>query len=98
MKTVVKTTNGNGDFAMDNTSQLSADDVMLKRNPDPSGLSKLDEAIMWSRAKPLTDEELAAFGPVRSKPPRFTPYISVQNIRVEGKKKPALVIGIKGTF
>lgn len=83
---------------MDNTSELSADDVMLKRNPDPPKLSKLDEAIMWSRAKPLTDEELAAFGPARREPPRFSPYVSVQNIRVKGKKKPALVIGIKGTF
>ena len=83
---------------MDNTSELSADDVMLKRNPDPPKLSKLDEAIMWNRAKPLTDEELAAFGPARREPPRFSPYVSVQNIRVRGKKKPALVIGIKGTF
>lgn len=57
--------------------------------------SQADKAIMWSRNKPLTAEELGAFGRERPKPPRLWPVASVKRGR-DGK--PTVEVGVKGTF
>lgn len=57
--------------------------------------SQADKAIMWSGGKPLTAEELGAFGRKRPKPPRMWPVASVKRGR-DGK--PTVEVGVKGTF
>ena len=83
---------------------MDADDVMLKKRPDKDGaeISVLDEMIMWSRNKPLTKEELEAFGPAEKKGDvglTIRPWATVKMLN-DGRRrpKPVVVIGIQGTF
>ena len=81
---------------------MNADDVILKKKPCSPELSVLDEMILWSRNKPLTREELAAFGPAEKKADNgltLRPYFTVKCIEgAGGKLKFVPFVGIKGTF
>lgn len=78
----------------------SADDVMLRKSPDAE-LSVLDEMILWSRNKPLTKEEIAAFGPAEKKAdqgPTVRPFVTVKCFGGDRNRRIVPFIGIKGTF
>jgi hypothetical protein len=62
-------------------------------------LSPADKAILWSRGKPLTPDELKGFGPGRKPGRAVKPYISVHGPDKEnGQKGWAVEVGVKGTF
>ena len=69
---------------------MTADEVMLRRRPAE------DAAPPWlPRPRPLTPEELAALGPARRLTlPDPRPYVAVRMM----DRKPAVEIGLKGTF
>ena len=63
------------------------------------GRSKLDKAIMDSREKPLSQAELDSFVAMRKKlDAKILPYISIKEMRIDGKMKHVPIIGIKGSF
>lgn len=85
---------------------MEADDVMLRKS-QPQGdsgddLSVLDKMIVWSRNKPLSKEELAAFGPPQKSADvglTVRPWATVKMIDTGGKRqRPVVFVGIKGTF
>jgi len=63
-------------------------------------LKKLDDAIMWSRNKPLTEEELKAFGPEKKAEPKVLPYIDILEVHEKGKRHSLFVpiFGVKVKF
>jgi len=70
---------------------VTADEVMLR-----NARSGKDIMPPWMpRPRPLTPEELAAFGPApRVSLPNPCPYAAVRMIR----DRPAIEVGIRGTF
>lgn len=85
---------------------MEADDVMLKksrpRGDSGDDLSVLDKMIIWSRNKPLSKEELAAFGPQRKSADvglTVRPWATVKMIDTGGKRqRPVVFVGVQGTF
>ena len=78
----------------------SADDVMLRKSPDAE-LSVLDKMILWSRNKPLTKEELAAFGPAEKKADQgltVRPFVTIKSFGEGRNRRIVPFIGIKGAF
>ena len=64
-------------------------------------MSKVDEAIEWSRKKPLTKEELSGFGfgKARCTAPETKPYIKISSpSKEDGPKGFSIEAGVKGTF
>lgn len=85
---------------------MEADDVILRksRSNEDSGddLSVLDKMILWSRNKPLSKDELAAFGPPQKSADvglTVSPWATVKMIDTGGNRQsPVVFVGIKGTF
>ena len=62
-------------------------------------MSKVDEAIDWSRKKPLTKEELSGFGKADRTAPKTKPYIKISSpSKEDGPKGFSIEAGVKGTF
>lgn len=61
--------------------------------------SQADKAIMWSRGKPLTPDELKGFGPARKPGAPVRPYVSISGPdKEDGPKGFTVEVGVKGTF
>lgn len=85
---------------------MEADNVMLRkgRSKKDSGadLSEMDKMIVLSCNKPLSKEELSAFGPMKKTADvglKVYPWATVKMIDTEGKGlNPVVFVGVKGTF
>ena len=82
---------------------MEEDDVMLRKKAEDrdDGLSVLDKMIMWSRNKPLSKEELAAFGPADKKCDQglvVRPWVTIKSIGEGKRRESSLVVGVQGTF
>ena len=82
---------------------MEADDVMLRKKAEDrdDGLSVLDKMIMWSRNKPLSKEELAAFGPAEKKCDQglvVRPWVTIKRIGEGKRRESVLIVGVQGTF
>ena len=61
--------------------------------------TEIDKAILWSRNKPLSAEELTGFGRAKPSLPSTYPFINISMPNKEdGPKGKSIEIGIKGTF
>lgn len=69
--------------------EVTGDDIILRKKPSKKNKDPLDFRL----DRPLTDEELAAFGKSKRKKPSVVPFI-----KLEKNKGLCTVIGIKGTF
>lgn len=59
-----------------------------------------DQLIIASRLKPLSDDEIAAFGDARKKKHgvEVYPYVSFDSVGEGRKRKTVVYVGIKGNF
>lgn len=82
---------------------MEADDVMLRKKAEDrdEGLSVFDKMIMWSMNKPLSKEEIAAFGPAESKCDQglvVRPWVTIKRIGGGKRRESVLIVGVQGTF
>ena len=74
---------------------MSDEDLKLKIG-EPT---ELDKAIMLSRSKPLTTEELTGFGKVKRRFPSTYPFVKfAMPDKEDGPKGVSVTVGVKGTF
>lgn len=72
-----------------------------RRGGDDEDVRALEEAMAWSRGRPLSRDELGGFGKAPRQPDRglkVRPWATIKEAKVDGKRRIVPFFGLKGSF